>query len=101
MLDEVYESGLYLETLGEQPLNPLGSHRPGVTFRQQTRIFIEQKPDAAQRVLKSAEAGYATIRRLYSRLENAGERKEIEEKLHQLRARLDALDRKLHSTAKP
>ena len=59
------------------------------------------KPEAAQRVLDSAEAGYTTIRRLYLRLENADERKEIEEKLHQLRARLDALDRKLHSTAKP
>jgi hypothetical protein len=59
------------------------------------------KPDAARRVLESAEAGCATIRRLYSRLENADERKEIEEKLNQLRARLDALDRKLHNPAKP
>jgi len=59
------------------------------------------KPDAAQRVLASAEAGYTTIRRLYSRLENADERKEIEEKLNQLRWRLDALDRKLHAPIKP
>jgi hypothetical protein len=53
------------------------------------------KPDAAQRLLDSAKAGYATIRRLYPKLENADERNEIEEKLHQLRARLDALDGKL------
>jgi hypothetical protein len=59
------------------------------------------KPDAAQRVLKSAEAGYATIRRFFPRLENNDERKEIEEKLNQLRARLDALGRKLHNPAKP
>jgi hypothetical protein len=59
------------------------------------------KPDAAQRVLESAEAGYATIRRLYPRLENADERKEIEEKLNQLRWRLDVLDRKLHDAARP
>ena len=59
------------------------------------------KPDAAQRVLKSAGAGYATIRRLCPRLENNDERKEIEEKLNQLRARLDSLDRKLHNPAKP
>jgi hypothetical protein len=59
------------------------------------------KPDAAQRVLKSAEVGYATIRRLFPRLENADERKEIEEKLNQLRWRLDVLDRKLHNPAKP
>jgi hypothetical protein len=59
------------------------------------------KPDAARRVLESAEAGYATIRRLSPRLENADERKEIEEKLNQLRVRLDALDCKLHSRAKP
>ena len=59
------------------------------------------KLDAAQRVLESAEAAYATIRRLFPKLENADERKEIEEKLKQLRARLDALDRKLHNPAKP
>jgi len=59
------------------------------------------KLDAAQRVLESAEAGYATIRRLFPRLENNDERKEIEEKLNQLRARLDSLDRKLHNPAKP
>ena len=59
------------------------------------------KPDAAQRVLKSAEAGYATIRRLFPRLENADERKEIEEKSNQLRARLDVLDRKLHAPVTP
>ena len=59
------------------------------------------KPDAAQRVLESAEAGYATIRRLFPRLENNDERKEIEEKLNQLRARLDALDQKLHNPTKP
>jgi hypothetical protein len=53
------------------------------------------KPEAAQRVLESAETGYATIRRLSPRLENADERKEIEEKLNQLRARLDTLHQKL------
>jgi hypothetical protein len=59
------------------------------------------KPDAAQRVLASAEAGCSTIRRLFPRLENNDERKEIEEKLNQLRARLDTLERKLHNPAKP
>lgn len=59
------------------------------------------KLDAAQRVLEKAEAAYTTIRRLVKKLENADERKEIEEKLNQLRARLDALDRKLHNPARP
>ena len=60
-----------------------------------------EKLDAAQRILEKAEVAYATIRRLYPKLENADERKEIEEKLNQLRARLDAQDRKLHHPAKP
>jgi hypothetical protein len=47
--------------------------------------------DAAKIVLEKAEAGYATIRRLFPRLENNDERKEIEKKLNQLRAKLDAL----------
>jgi hypothetical protein len=59
------------------------------------------KPDAPQRVLKSAEAGYATIRRLSPRLENADERKEIEEELNHLRARLDVPDRKVHAPVTP
>ena len=48
-------------------------------------------PDAAQRVLEKAEAGYATIQRLFPTLQNADERKEIQAKLNQLRERLDAL----------
>jgi len=57
--------------------------------------------DAAKIGLKRAEGGYATIRRFYPKLENADQRNEIEARLNQFRARLDALDRKLHSTAQP
>jgi len=73
-----------------------------VTFSKmvETKLALGE-PDAARRVLKKAEAGYATIRRLFPKLENADERKEIEEKLNQLRARLDALDRKLHAPVTP
>jgi hypothetical protein len=52
-------------------------------------------PDAAQRVLERAEAGYATIRRLAPMLDNADERKEIEAKLDELREKLDALGSKV------
>jgi hypothetical protein len=53
-------------------------------------------PDDAQRGLERAEAGYATIQRLSPTLQNADERKEIEARLIQLRARLDALGQTLY-----
>jgi nitrogenase subunit NifH len=63
--------------------------------------LVAEKLDAAQRILEKAEVAYATIRRLYPKLENADERKEIEEKLNQIRWRLDVLDRKLHNPDEP
>ena len=57
--------------------------------------------DAARIVLEKAEAAYAAIRRFSPELENADERKEIEARLNQLRARLDTLHRKVHNLAEP
>ena len=54
------------------------------------------KPDAAHRVLERAKAGYSIIRRLSPKLEDPGERNEIEAKLSQLRARLDSLGQKMY-----
>jgi len=54
------------------------------------------EPDPAQLVLAQAEARYATIRRLFPKLQNAVEQNEIEARLNQLRARLDALGQELH-----
>ena len=48
MLDEVYESGLYLETLGEQPLNADGSHLTGrVMWTMPSDRTSHWHPDAA------------------------------------------------------
>jgi hypothetical protein len=44
---------------------------------------------AAQRVLEKAETGYATIARMLAHVENADQKHEIEQKLTELRTRLD------------
>ena len=57
--------------------------------------------DAARMVLEKAAAAFAVIRRFSPELENADERKEIEEESNQLRTRLDTLHRKMHNLAEP
>jgi hypothetical protein len=47
--------------------------------------------DAAQRIFKKAELAYATIARMLAEVENTEHKNDIEEKLTQLRARLNTL----------